>query len=121
MTYTNAPHANSDIIKILLDVDDAGAPLPVNPLHARNPQKQVFLNAKMTGNTSGSGLGSDYLYRDPWGHPYVITLDLNYDNNCDDDILKTRLGIIGSVPVPVMIWSFGPDGLPGTKDDVKSW
>jgi prepilin-type N-terminal cleavage/methylation domain-containing protein len=111
LTFTNG---NSEVIIILLDIDDSAAPTPVNPQHMRNPQRHVFLNAKMTGTTSGPGVGSDYNFRDPWGTPYAITLDLNYDNDCADPVQ-------GIQHVPVMVWSFGPDKLPGTKDDVKSW
>ena len=24
------------------------------------------------------------VYRDPWGNPYIITMDLNYDEQCQD-------------------------------------
>ena len=30
------------------------------------------------------GVGNDLVYRDPWGNPYVITMDLNYDEQCQD-------------------------------------
>ncbi len=118
MTYTNG---NSDIIRILLDVDEAGT---VNEGHKRNPQKTVFLNGKMV-QTGQPGIGKDYNFRDPWGTPYVITLDLNYDNACEDKIY-------GKFRVPVMIWSYGPNRIPGPfgsggnpdvkeNDDVRSW
>jgi prepilin-type N-terminal cleavage/methylation domain-containing protein len=116
-TYTN----NSEILVLLLDVD---TPLvPVNLDHKRNPQHHVFLNAKMV-RTGDPGIGQDYNYRDPWGTPYAITLDLNYDNRCTNSIYQVE------VPAPVMVWSFGPDrkplgpsGDPMAKDndDVKSW
>jgi hypothetical protein len=30
------------------------------------------------------GVGTDLVYRDPWGNPYIITLDLNYDEKARD-------------------------------------
>ena len=27
---------------------------------------------------------NDLVYRDPWGNPYVISMDLNYDEQCQD-------------------------------------
>jgi prepilin-type N-terminal cleavage/methylation domain-containing protein len=115
-TYTN----NSETVVLLLDVD---TPLvPVNLAHKRNPQRHVFLNAK-TVRTGDPGVGQDYNYRDPWGTPYVITLDLNYDGTCLDKVY-------GSNRVPVMIWSYGPDRKPWNgdgdplgraNDDVRSW
>jgi prepilin-type N-terminal cleavage/methylation domain-containing protein len=119
ITYTN----NSDIITILLDAD-AG----VNAGHVRNPQKQVFLNGKMVSGTSQSGIGPDYNFRDPWGRPYIITLDLNYDNRCNDLFYSPLPG--NGIPTAVMVWSLGPDGKPlgpsgnpaaRDNDDVKSW
>jgi hypothetical protein len=74
---------------------------------------------------------------DPWGHPYIITLDLNGDNKCRDAFYQlakvsetdsspqglndftrpTPLPYQSSeardsfeVPGEVMVWSFGPDG-----------
>ena len=31
-----------------------------------------------------AGVGNDLVYRDPWGNPYVISMDLNYDEQCQD-------------------------------------
>lgn len=112
-TYTND---NSATMIILLDAgaDVAGGP---NENHKRNPEKHVFFNAKQAQNNTSPGLGSDYNFRDPWGRPYVITLDLNYDNKCTDDYY-------GEVPVPVAVWSMGKDGIPNPgqpKGDVKGW
>jgi prepilin-type N-terminal cleavage/methylation domain-containing protein len=118
MTYTT----NSDIITILLDMD-AG----VNAGHVRNPQKHVFLNGKMVSTVVQPGIGPDYNFRDPWGQPYVITLDLNYDNRCHDSFYFPK---VGEIPNAVMVWSYGPDGKPfgpsgdakaRDNDDVKSW
>ena len=80
------------------------------------------------------------MLRDPWGNPFVITLDLNYDNGCRDAFYRLEavsldrsqsgsqdLGYNGLRRVPaanagdttqhrfeaktsVMVWSFGPDG-----------
>lgn len=108
ITYTNS---NADAMVILLDVDQPGG---VNEGHRRNPQKHVFLNAKMPGDDVSPGIGTDFNFRDPWGRTYNITLDLNYDNRSDDDYF-------GTLPVPVAVWSYGKDGIPKTKDDVRSW
>ncbi len=118
-TYTT----NADIIIILLDLD-AG----VNANHARNPQKQVFLNGKMVSSASQPGIGPDYNFRDPWGNPYVISLDLNYDNQCNDSFYAPPPG--PGIPAAVLVWSYGPNGKPfgssgnpaaRDNDDIKSW
>ena len=38
----------------------------------------------MSGDTTSPGVGTDLVYRDPWGNPYVISLDLSYDEQCRD-------------------------------------
>ena len=114
LTYTN----NASIMMILLDIDTPGGP---NEGHKRNPQKHVFLNARMTTDATAPGIGPDYNFRDPWGRPYIITLDLNYDNKCEDSVYKPVVGII---PAPVLVWSLGRDGIPNPdkqKDDVRNW
>ena len=71
-------------------------------------------------------MGPDYVYRDPWGNPYVITLDLNHDRVCRD-------AYYGNIQGQMAIWSTGPDGHveptfdsanPSkgyNKDNIKSW
>lgn len=132
--------ANSDVIAILMDLTNfPGTTIPTsNTNHFKNPQKTAFLNAKMTGDTGTSGVGNDLVFRDPWGNPYIISMDLNYDN-------KTRDGVYGlkqinidptgpsyhgevqadstlnnsyEAAATVMIWSFGPDG---SADGTKPW
>jgi prepilin-type N-terminal cleavage/methylation domain-containing protein len=120
ITYTNG---NRDIIIILLDLDEG-----VNAGHVRNPQKHVFLTGKLVNNTILPGIGSDYNFRDPWGTPYVITLDLNYDNRCYDSLYSPPPA--KEIPAPVLVWSYGPNRIPfgdshnptaRDNDDVKSW
>jgi hypothetical protein len=114
--------------------------------HQYNPRSTKFLNAKMSGwtNQPGPGFGGvdNYLnYRDPWGNPYFITLDLNFDDQCQDAVYCkqgvswTGSGALGfnglSNPSmaaggsasdafmfhgKVMVWSAGPDG----KVDITS-
>jgi hypothetical protein len=110
----------------------------VNMNHQKNPQKTIFLNAKMSGwDTSMGGLprpgvGNDLVYRDLWGNPYVITMDLNYDEQCSDafyclhNVSRQNLqqgynGLFNPTDPTgttdnflyhgkVMVWSAGPDG-----------
>jgi prepilin-type N-terminal cleavage/methylation domain-containing protein len=109
---------------------------------AKNPEKNVYLNTKEVSDTRQPGIGSDGVIRDPWGNPYLITIDMNYDNQCRDafyrnDAVSAQLtdatrGYNGLVKVnvagvantfeartPVMVWSLGPDGKadPASKAD----
>jgi len=143
---------NSEVMAILLDREVfPGTTVPTsNPGHKRNPQRKVLLTAIMASVTNQPGVGPDLVYRDPWNNPYIISLDLNYDE-------KTRDGFYGLNAVSqsggtsgfnglfnarsagsdffefsgkVMVWSAGPDksvdptakaNVGANKDNVLSW
>jgi prepilin-type N-terminal cleavage/methylation domain-containing protein len=130
---------NSEVMAALLDVEawpNAPGTPTINKDHVKNPQKTTYLRANMAGDNKSPGVGQDGVYRDPWGNPYIITVDLNYDDKARDAfyrILKVsgdptdgntpKRGLnglipkmIGTTPVyelngPVMVWSAGPDKL----------
>jgi hypothetical protein len=125
---------NSEVISILMDQERYplnGLPT-VNVGHIKNPQRQPFLNATtVSGTTNAPGVGADLVYRDPWGSPYIITLDLNYDDKARDVIYcdprvsalagsataginglvgrVTSGGTVYEASSPIMVWSLGPD------------
>ena len=140
-TFTSGVIAsNSEVIAILMDVTNYpnGQPVLANLNYQKNPQQTIFLNAKMSGydpsqpGAPTGGVDVNGVYRDPWGNPYIISLDLNYDENCKDafycsDIVSgggvnTNPGLNGLINPDttqhnnfqlhgkVMVWSAGPDG-----------
>lgn len=129
---------NAEVMAALLDMEywpNAPTVPTMNLGHVKNPQRTQYLNAKMTGDTSSPGVGSDGVYRDPWGLPYFITIDLNYDDKARDSFYRSKSvsgdpldtadnpprglnglipKMVGGVPVyeansPVTVWSAGPD------------
>jgi prepilin-type N-terminal cleavage/methylation domain-containing protein len=135
---------NSEVMAVLLDVEywPTTPPTPtINVGHVKNPHKTGYLNATMARDSSSPGIGQDGVYRDPWGNPYIITIDLNFDEkardafyrspNVSQDPADANHGINGLIkkldsngsPVlingsavfeansPVMVWSAGPDKL----------
>src|SRR6266404_2215051 len=82
---TDYENSNAEIISALLDFErfKNGNPTLDNH-HVMNPNKTVYLNVKEVSDTHSPGVGQDGVYRDPWGNPYIITLDLNGDNKCRD-------------------------------------
>lgn len=120
--------ANSDVMAILLDLPNTDA----NTNHVKNPQRTVFLTVKAATTPNGAGLGLDNVYRDPWGNPYIISLDANYDNQTLDAVYCKQAvsqsngskGLNGlnnttdnggggdhfAANSPIMVWSLGPDG-----------
>lgn len=104
-----------------------------------NPRGIVFLsppdakdvNSPRAGISSAPASSGQYF--DPWGKPYLIRIDTDYDNQVSNPYSQNA----GSVPLlrsGVIAWSFGKDALSqststtpadknaGTnKDDVISW
>ena len=134
---SNQQTNNADVMAVLLDVEHwpntPNVPT-VNLGHGKNPSKTRYLNPNMSGNTFSPGVGTDGIYRDIWGNPYIITIDLNYDDKARDAFYRlpavsTDLsdktipprGLNGLIPkviggatiyeanAPVMVWSAGPD------------
>jgi prepilin-type N-terminal cleavage/methylation domain-containing protein len=105
---------NSEVISILRD--DNFFPEGSNGVqHIYNPQQTQFFNAKVAVDTNSPGIGPDDVFRDPWGCPYIVTMDLNYDNKCFDNTLNqmyqnnppTTTGNL-MVPGEAIVWSMGP-------------
>jgi prepilin-type N-terminal cleavage/methylation domain-containing protein len=133
---------NNEVIAILMDEQTYpgnGNPT-INNNHVKNPKQTKFLNATMTSDPTLPGVGPDLVYRDPWGNPYVISMDLNYDDQCEDVFyglkgvsqISNQSGYNGLVnpyiALPgrqdrfqyhgkIMVWSAGPDKKvdPGSK------
>ncbi len=115
---------NSDLMAILMDMN-----VGINLNHAKNPRNIVSFTANQTTSTNQAGISTvDYQLRDPWGTPYVITLDMNGDNYCQDAFYSSATvskgvtppqGLVGlqdyfntttyELRGPVMVWSMGPD------------
>ena len=117
-----------------------------NRNHKMNPKKISFLNARDVTSTTQGGVGTDGVFRDPWGSPYIVTVDANYDGKTIDAFYgqgavsgaDKNAGLTGLTKVnrgyqantPVMVWSLGPDGdadtnanaiLGANKDNILSW
>ena len=138
---------NSNVIAILMDMTTYGnGTLTCNTNHIKNPRQTKYLNAKLSGfnptvqvsptiGTALPGVDNTGIYRDPWGNPYVITMDLSYDGMCRDIVYNQSLvsqnppgsgnaqGFYGLSNTnvagtpnnylfsgTVMVWSAGPDG-----------
>lgn len=127
--------SNAEILAILtgteLDNFPAGAPSyavqfdlpsppnpaqPINFNNNLNQKRTVFLNAKTAKGTGPNGIGElDRILRDPWGNPYIIRIDLDYDNRVLDpfpgpNALPATNPNARFIAHPVLVWSLGPDG-----------
>lgn len=113
-----------------------------------NPQKTDYLDGfkdvdwMKAGLGKPGGIGPDGVLRDPWGAPYIVSVDLNYDGHVRDAYYRQeavsrdagtssvdqgynglrRVAAVGPQDTtanrfeansPVVAWSFGPDGAIG--------
>jgi prepilin-type N-terminal cleavage/methylation domain-containing protein len=124
---------NSEVIAVLMNRERYmdGSPT-INFGHVKNTKQKFYLSAvPMADAVNLPGLGPDLVFRDPWGQPYIISFDLNYDENCRDATYgKSKVskdsgatgfnGLLNSADSTgatddfqyhggVMIWSMGPD------------
>jgi prepilin-type N-terminal cleavage/methylation domain-containing protein len=128
--FSQVPNpSNNEVIDILMD-NDAGS----NAGHVKNSKRHKYLEAKIVGDTTRHGVSPDGIYRDPWGTPFIISLDLNSDEKTRDWVYKqnavsrsnqsstsqgretSSTGLVSSGPTDtyefvgkVMAWSLGPD------------
>ncbi len=142
---------NAEVMAILLSLDRTPAgDLTANEGFKRNPRKVPFYNGKRVSGKAPGGVGDDLVFRDPFGNPYIITIDMNYDGKCLDGFYRKSAvsaksgnqGYVGTflptgfsgnnfaVNTAVMVWSLGPDGKVNAtknaqeevnKDNILSW
>jgi prepilin-type N-terminal cleavage/methylation domain-containing protein len=130
-TYNGAID-NSEVMAVLVNRERYmdGTPT-INFSHLKNLKQKFYLSVPMADATNMPGLGPELVFRDPWGNPYIISFDLNYDGNCRDDFYCRSLvskdsgatgfnGLLNPSDATgasddfqyrggVMIWSMGPD------------
>lgn len=65
--------------------------------------------------------GSEWIFSDPWGEPYYITLDTNKDGKVTNPEPRGE-NIPAMFDTPIILYSSGPDRDPKTwEDNVCSW
>lgn len=109
--------AGVQLLRILLGKEETGTAM-------QNPRQIPFLNVKEgKGNKGGiiygRGGGADSIQGlfDPWGRPYIILFDDDFDDEIRDplksgQIIRNR---------KVVVYTLGNDGKANTNDDVKTW
>ena len=121
---------NDQLFNVLKGTADQGEQLALNPRRIQFITQPVAKSA--TAPRSGQATGGPYQWKwvDPWGMPYFIRMDHDYDNNVANPY-SSGAGF-GLINVGCIAWSLGPDGPtagggsgdksePPAKDDVVSW
>jgi prepilin-type N-terminal cleavage/methylation domain-containing protein len=114
-----------------------GANAPVNGVPAVNSRAIVFISPPdvKTPANPRSGIGTTTgagQYYDPWGTPYLVEIDGNYDNQIANPY-TANAGATPNLQIGVIAWSLGKDKAGATAaasgdkktgtydDDVISW
>lgn len=127
-TYDAKSGNTNDLLLLILMAKETATPVV-------NTRKIAFINPPIAKTPTGTanpkgGLGTNNQWYDPWGKPYSILMDADYDNTVTNPYTNAgpaalTMGCVG--------WSFGPDSVktaqaaPGDrskdpcKDDVLSW
>ncbi len=106
--------SNREIIAALRGLNPDWGNTAWNRNNALNPERKGYLNVKdrarkVNGVDTGEpgAVGGDGVYRDPFGMPYIISLDANFDNRTRDafyrlesvsaggDAAKPNRGLLG--------------------------
>ena len=102
---------NRGVYNILAGIDGPG-----NVAHIRNPNRINFIrlagleHVQLRQNEAGEVV-------DPWGSPYQMAFDSNYDN-----IVTIANSTYGSVVGEgILVWSLGPDRKNESMHDLLSW
>jgi prepilin-type N-terminal cleavage/methylation domain-containing protein len=76
---------NSNVVAVLMDLEIyPSGKKTVNFGHVKNPKQTKFLNARLSGYDPATdpnqigGVDKTGVYRDPWGNPYIITMNTSY-------------------------------------------
>jgi len=128
---------NSEVMAILtgqtLPDVVAGNSDPVNANNNQNPKRSIYLQPKIVPTQQPNGMDDFGVYRDPWGHPFIIILDLDYDSRVLSPFPLIRAGQPPQprfIPGSVLVMSLGPDGKadftvdqdhPNKRDNIYSW
>ena len=88
---------NSNVVAILMDMTAyPNGNATANANHVKNPKQVKYLNAKLSGYdpaTGGqplAGVDNTGVYRDPWGNPYVITMNTSYNEQGTSDLFYSQ-------------------------------
>ncbi len=109
---------NSNVVAILMDLEKyPNGNITSNNAHVYNPKQTKFLNAKLSGYDYVAtdpkplaGVDNTGVYRDPWGNPYIITVDTSYDDKCSD-LLYSLQKVSQNPPPPAAYVQAGFYGL----------
>lgn len=126
MEYGKLPFSSRTSVGNILwdtETDDIIALLSGLDLDNLNPRKSVFYEGKQAKGEAGSeiggiyGVGAQIRLVDPWGSPYFIVIDGDYDNVLD--VFEASEG--EEIRQSIAVYSKGKPDVDGTFKEVGRW
>ncbi len=91
-----------------------------------NPREIRFIEPPAAKDGKGGLIEEENKLVDRWGHPYVVWLDANFDDQIDNPDLENTSkwidhNVSRRVTASAIAYSRGRDGIECTRDDIVSW
>ena len=123
---------NSEVMGVLLDVESFAGTPTINVGHVKNTKGEKFLTELRVPAKDRAGIGDDGVFRDYWGNPYIVSINLDDSGRCADAFYRRQSvsqtapgsaagfdGLMNTSAAPnsdaftragkFMVWSVGPD------------
>ncbi len=127
-TYGPGGTANNMLFNVLRAMDSTNNPRQIvfiSPAYVKTPTNPRSGIATQATTINGIAVAIGDLV-DPWGTPYNVKIDGNYDNQLANPYTADTGAGPATLNIGVIAWSRGPDQIQGTtnfsaSDDVISW
>ncbi len=103
--------SNAELMTILLRDQRTINGEIINKGNELNPQQEIFLTVRSeTGRKPDRVAEEDGVFRDAWGFPFIVVVDLDGDGRVRNPFFRTGGTEREFLNVPVAVYSLGPDG-----------
>ena len=122
LEYGKLPYDGQQDVELNTEDDDIISILAGVEAHPLNTRGHPFYEGKRAKDASGGepvggihGEGDNLKMADPWGQPYYMIIDANYDNEVKNPVSG------GVLRQTIIVWSKGKPRKEGVPNDPKDW
>ena len=122
LEYGRFPYGGDQDVVLNTQDDDIMSILSSGEVHPLNTRGKTFHDGKLAkdgrdgvpvGGVYGSG--DSIRMADPWGQPYYMIIDANYDNEVKNPVSG------GVLRQTIIVWSKGKPRIKGTENGPEDW